>query len=193
MQMPSCVSVLTVIDTHLSSLLYCSPFLLLLLKAMDRSHQGRLSESVGWNDQLQHRRRRRPGNKAMLVLGDHIECSQAPSFNNSGCDWDCHSLYVCINLRGVFSFSRVPQPRVKRGLRLKPSWWTWDAAGPQPVARTLPHPECQDGETSIKLSAGNTLFVSIDQSLHVISITVTLTCLCGFKSALQYHTLVVFA
>lgn len=114
-------------DRHISQFsLYCSPFLLLLLKAMDRPYQGRLSKSVGWNDQLQHRR---PGNKTMLVLCNHIKCLQPLSFNNSGCDLDCHSLCLCVSLCGVFSFTCLQQPRGKWGSGPKLNWCTWDAAG----------------------------------------------------------------
>lgn len=128
---------------------------------MDRSHQGRLSKSVGWNDQLQHRQ---PRNKTMLVLCDHIKCLQALSFNNSGCDWDCHSLYVCVSLCGVFSFSCLAQPRGKWGLRLKQSWWTWDAAGTSTCSSHPLYPAGQDLETSLTQSAGSVLFVSISKS-----------------------------
>lgn len=161
MQIPSCVSIVTVIDiSHFS--LYCSSFLLVLLKAMDRSHQGHLSKSVGWNNQLQHQR---PGNKTMLVLCNRIKCLQAVSFNNSGRDWDCHSVCVFVSCCGVFSFSCLTRPRGKSVLRQKQSRWTWDTAGTSTCSSHHPYPESQDPET-LTQSTGSRPFVSVPQSLQ---------------------------
>lgn len=52
-------------DGHISrSSLFCFTFPLLLLKAMDRAHQGYLSKSMCWNGQVQ---RWQPGNRTVLV------------------------------------------------------------------------------------------------------------------------------
>lgn len=161
MQMPSCVSVLTVTDTYLGSLYIAPRFSCFCWRRWIAPIKG-VCQNL-WAETTSCSTGSR-GIKTMLVLCDHIKCLQSLSFNNRGCDWDCHSLYVYVSLCGVFPFSCLLPPGGKWGLRLKQRWWTWDAAGTSTCSSHRFYPEGQDLETSLTQSAGSILCVSTSES-----------------------------